>query len=95
MPSPMRGRWHGEAVTDEEGALPFMRRCPPHQSPHGDSFPSQGKPLLRKKVTPIKISAAPSIDGNHSTETSCKLDTPASGGAYQDTRKVTPEWNDA
>ena len=23
MPSPMRGRWHGEAVTDEVGALAF------------------------------------------------------------------------
>ena len=49
----------------------------------------------RKKVQIIRISTASSIDGNHSTETSCKLDTPASGGAYQDTRKVTPEWNDA
>ena len=33
LPSPMRGRWHGEAVTDEVGALAFTQRCPPHQSP--------------------------------------------------------------
>ena len=67
----------------------------PFSQPSAASSPARGALLPRKKVTPIKISAAPSIDGNHSTETSCKLDTPASGGAYQDTRKVTPEWNDA
>ena len=39
--------------------------------------------LPRKKVTPIKISVAPSIDGNCSTATSCKSDTPVSGGAQQ------------
>ena len=44
VPSPMRGRWHGEAVTDEVEALLSARHCPPHQSPCGDSFPSQGKP---------------------------------------------------
>ena len=26
--------------------------------------------------------------------TSCKLDAPVSGGAYQDAREVTSEWND-
>ena len=31
----------------------------------------------------------------YSKATSCKLDTPVSGGAYQDIRKVTIEWNDA
>ena len=51
--------------------------------------------LPRKKVTPIKISVAPSIDSKNSTATSYKFDTPVSGGAYQDAREVTSEWNDA
>ena len=38
--------------------------------------------LPRKKVTRIRISAAPSIDGNRSKETSCKFDAFVSGGAY-------------
>ena len=38
-PSPMRGRWHGEAVTDEVEVFSLTRRCPPHPSPCGDSFP--------------------------------------------------------
>ena len=49
----------------------------------------------RKKVKSIKISATPSIDGDRSTVTSCKSDPHVSGGAYQDIRKVTIEWNDA
>ena len=49
--------------------------------------------LPRKKVTFTKISVAPSIDGNCSKATSCKLDAPVSGGAYQDARKVSIEWN--
>ena len=32
LPSPMRGRWHGAAVTDEVKALASTRRGPPHQS---------------------------------------------------------------
>ena len=51
--------------------------------------------LPRKKATPIKISAAPSIDGSRSKATSYKFDTPVSGGAYQDAREVTIVWNDA
>ena len=35
----------------------------------------------------------PSIDGNRSKATSIKFDTPVSGGAYQDIRKVITEWN--
>ena len=50
--------------------------------------------LPRKKATSIKISVAPSIDGNCSKATSYKLDTPVSGGAYPDARKVAIEWND-
>ena len=49
--------------------------------------------LPRKKATSIKISVAPSIDGNCSKATGYKLDTPVSGGAYQDIRKVITEWN--
>ena len=51
--------------------------------------------LPRKKVIPIKISVAPSIDSKNSTATSYKFDIPVSGGAYQDAREVTSEWNDA
>ena len=63
----------------------------------GTSGRSGAPPLQvpRKKVTFIKISAVPSIDGNHSKATSYKLDTPVSGGAYQNAREVTSEWNDA
>ena len=50
--------------------------------------------LPRKKVTPIKISVAPSIDSKNSTATSYKFDTPVSGGAYQDAREVSIEWKD-
>ena len=50
--------------------------------------------LPRKKVTFIKISVAPSIDGNCSKATGYKFDTPVSGGAYQVAREVTSEWND-
>ena len=35
------------------------------------------------------------MDGRYSTATSYKSDTPVSGGAYQDARKVTLVWNDA
>ena len=37
--------------------------------------------------------AAPSIDGSCSKATSCKFDTPVSGGAYQDAREVSIVWN--
>ena len=42
MPSPMRGRWHGEAVTDEVEALASTRRSPPHQSPPATASPHRG-----------------------------------------------------
>ena len=51
--------------------------------------------LPRKEVTAICFLSAPSIDGSRSNATSCKSDTPVSGGAYQDARKVTIVWNDA
>ena len=35
------------------------------------------------------------MDGRYSTATSYKSDTPVSGGAYQDARKVSLMWNDA
>ena len=41
-PSPMRGRRHGEAVTDEVGAASFTRHCPPHQSPPATASPHRG-----------------------------------------------------
>ena len=60
-------------------------------APVGGAEPLQGP---RKKVTFIKISVAPSIDGSCSKATSCKPDTSVSGGAYQDARKVSLVWND-
>ena len=48
----------------------------------------------RKKVQSIWISTASPIDGSRSTATSYKSDTPVSGGAYQNIREVTTEWND-
>ena len=50
--------------------------------------------LPRKKGKPIIVSAARSIDGSCSEATSIKFDTSVSGGAYQDAREVTFEWND-
>ena len=56
---------------------------------------SRAPPLRgpREKVISIKISTVPSIDGRYSTVTSYKSDTPVSGGAYQDARKVSLVWN--
>ena len=58
--------------------------------------PLKGEPWIfapRKKVQIIQIFTVPSIDGNRSKATSIKFDTPVSGGAYQDIRKVITEWN--
>ena len=49
--------------------------------------------LPRKKVISIKISTAPSIDGNRSKATSCKSDFPRIRRRAAETRKVTTEWN--
>ena len=60
--------------------------------------PLKGEPWIfapRKKVQIIQIFTVPSIDGNRSKATSIKFDTPVSGGAYQNIRKVTIVWNDA
>ena len=48
-----------------------------------------------RKGADQKIRPAPSIDCKYSKATSYKFDTPVSGGAYQDAREVTSEWNDA
>ena len=61
--------------------------------PPGGAEPRPYK-LPRKEVTAICFLSAPSIDGSRSNATSCKFDTPVSGGAYQDARKVTLVWND-
>ena len=42
-----------------------------------------------------QIRSAPSIYSSCSTAASIKLDTPVSGGAYQDARKVSLVWNDS
>ena len=76
------------------GAGLCSARCCRFRQEHGRSRapPLQGP---RKKVTSIWISNAPSIDGNRSKATSIKPDTPVSGGAYQDARRVSIVWNDA
>ena len=67
----------------------------PFSQPSAASSPARGALLPRKKVTSIRITTASSIDGSCSKATSYKFDTPVSGGAYQDARRVTIEWNDA
>ena len=67
----------------------------PFSQPSAASSPARGALLPRKKVTSIRITTASSIDGSRSKATSYKFDTPVSGGAYQDARKVTLVWNDA
>ena len=47
----------------------------------------------RKKEKPVIVSAARSIVGSYSEATSIKFDPHVSGGAYQNVRKVTTEWN--
>ena len=49
--------------------------------------------LPRKKEKPVIVSAARSIVGSYSEATSIKFDPHVSGGAYQNVRKVTTEWN--
>ena len=73
------------------GALlrPFSRRNQ-HQRAEQSPAPTT---CPRKEVTSIKILIAPSIDGSCSKATSCKPDTSVSGGAYQDAREVSIEWN--
>ena len=39
-PSPMRGRWHGEAVTDEVGGTRIYATPSTSSVASGDSFPS-------------------------------------------------------
>ena len=85
--SPPRGG--GSAKPRRRGRRKFAATS---QSP-SVTAPLEGEPFPRKKVTSIWISNAPSIDGRCSTETSCKFGTPVSGGAYQNARKVTIEWN--
>ena len=65
-----------------------------------NAFPYEGKAARRSRdwmrQTSIRITTASSIDGSRLlTATSYKFDTPVSGGAYQDARKVTLVWNDA
>ena len=86
--SPSRGGGTAIAVTERSYQI-----CGNLSVTFGDSSPGRGA-FPRKKVTSIWISNVPSIDGRYSTATSCKLDAPVSGGAYQDAREVTSEWND-
>ena len=83
MPSPMRGRWHGEAVTDEVGAVSSTQRCPPHQSACGRQLPLIGEGigcLQIHKTSPQEgadqqIGSAPSIYGSRSKVTRVYLKT--------------------
>ena len=53
-PSPMRGRWHGGAVTDEVGALAFTQLRPPHQSPAATASPHRGSHGARSQSLPFQ-----------------------------------------
>ena len=64
----------------------FQNRCRGGAEPRPYNLP-------RKKGKTIWFSTAPSIDGNCSKATGCKSDTPVSGGAQYDARKVTIVWN--
>ena len=86
--SPSRGGGTAIAVTERSYQI-----CGNLSVTFGDSSPGRGA-FPRKKVTPIKILVALSIDGNRSKATSCKFGPYVSGGADQDARKVTTEWND-
>ncbi len=77
------------------GAVHLISRLAATAFPHrGSRLVRTDQELPRKKEKSIKISSAPSIDGSRSKATSYKSDTPVSGGAYQDARKVTIVWND-
>ena len=109
-PSPMRGRRHGGAVTDEIAAnlirplsQPLAASSPERGAFWGASCRSRAPPLQSaeqiKITSPQKgadqqIWSAPSIFSKYSKATSCKFGTPVSGGAYQDARKVSLVWND-
>ena len=69
-PSPLRGRWHDEVVTDEVAKY-GSNKFTPHQSPVGDSFPplplsasptspSAGGSLLPREK-PILLSLRPAV----------------------------------
>ena len=88
-----QGRWLGEAETERSSQI-----CSNLSVSLRLTAPLKGEPWIfapRKKVQIIQIFTVPSIDGNRSKATSIKFDTPVSGGAYQDAREVTSEWNDA
>ena len=74
----------------------FFRKFAATSQSASQTAPLKGEPWIfapRKKVQIIQIFTVPSIDGNRSKATSIKFDTPVSGGAYQDIRKVITEWN--
>ena len=100
MTLPYEGKLSPKA-TDEVDCVASTKL--PHLIRHGFAVsPSPHRGRLwghtNKKTPPQKsadqqIRSAPSIYGSCSEATSCKFDTPVSGGAYQDARKVTSEWN--
>ena len=99
---PYEGKLSPQA-TDEVVQLGNRTRL--HLIRHGCAVPPsphRGRLLVLKnqKNAPQKGAdqqtwPAPSMDGRYSTATSYKSDTPVSGGAYQDARKVSLVWNDA
>ena len=82
------------------GRFSILLRTPkpsPMRGSHWGALPfvvaGQTKQTSPQKDADQQIRSAPSIDSRNSTTTSYKSDTPVSGGAYQDIRKVTTEWN--
>ena len=84
---PWKGRWLGEAETERSYQI-----CGNLSVTFGDSSPGRGA-FPREKVTSIRISSAPSIDGSRSKATSIKLNTPRIRRRVAETRKVSIEWN--
>ena len=99
MASPMRGSCRRRRLM--RWTVPRKRNCPTSSvtaSPCRLPLIGEGIGGVQIKNSPRKgadqqIWPVPSMDGRYSTATSYKSDTPVSGGAYQDARKVSIVWN--
>ena len=100
MASPTRGscrrrrlmRWCSWVIGRASTSSVTAAAVPP--SPHrGRLLVLKNQKNAPQKGADQQTWPAPSMDGRYSTATSYKSDTPVSGGAYQDARKVSLVWN--
>ena len=88
---------HPNASPSRGGGSAKPRRMRRESSVCAAAPPLQGAKQIKitspQKGADHQIWSAPSIDDNRSKATSCKFGPYVSGGAYQDARKVTTEWN--